>query len=58
MAARLSFRSLFLSDIHLGLRAARGEYLLDFLRHCDCETLYLVRDIVDIWNFRSGLWTA
>ncbi len=48
--AKLSFRSLFVSDTHLGLKSARTEYLLDFIRNTECETLYLVGDIVDIWN--------
>jgi UDP-2,3-diacylglucosamine pyrophosphatase LpxH len=48
----------FLSDTHLGLRASRSEYLLDFLRNTECEHLYLVGDIVDIWKMRTGWhWT-
>jgi UDP-2,3-diacylglucosamine pyrophosphatase LpxH len=58
MAAKLRYRSVFLSDTHLGMRAARSEYLLDFLRNVDCGHLYLVGDIVDIWKLRSGWhWT-
>jgi UDP-2,3-diacylglucosamine pyrophosphatase LpxH len=52
--ATLSFRTIFLSDIHLGLRASRTEYLLDFLKHTECETLYLVGDIFDVWKMKSG----
>ncbi len=36
-----------LSDIHLGTKGCRAEYLLDFLKHSECERLYLVGDIVD-----------
>ena len=43
--ATLRYRTLFLSDTHLGLRAARTEYLLDFLKHTESDTLYLVGDI-------------
>jgi UDP-2,3-diacylglucosamine pyrophosphatase LpxH len=52
--ATLSYRSLFISDTHLGLKAARTEYLLDFLKHIECETLYLVGDIFDIWKMKTG----
>ena len=41
------FRTLWLSDIHLGFPGARAEALLDFVRAVRCETLYLVGDIVD-----------
>jgi len=34
-------RTIWLSDIHLGTAGCKAEYLLDFLRHHDCETLYL-----------------
>jgi UDP-2,3-diacylglucosamine pyrophosphatase LpxH len=47
-------RALFISDIHLGTRAAQAEPLLDFLRHCEADTIYLVGDIVDFWKVRRG----
>ena len=52
--ATLCYRSIFISDTHLGLRAARTEYLLDFLKHVECEHLFLVGDIFDVWKLRSG----
>ena len=48
------FRSMFLSDVHLGTKGCQADLLLDFLRHHDCDTLYLVGDIVDGWRLRSG----
>jgi UDP-2,3-diacylglucosamine pyrophosphatase LpxH len=48
-------RSLFLSDVHLGMKASRAEALLEFLRIYDAETIYLVGDIVDGWALR-GHW--
>ncbi len=48
-----SFRTLFLSDLHLGTRGAQAEALLEFLRVHDAETIYLVGDIVDGWQLRS-----
>jgi len=52
------FRAVFISDIHLGTRGCRADFLLDFLRRTDCETLYLVGDVVDGWRLRkSWYWT-
>lgn len=48
------YRSLFLSDLHLGTKGAQAEALLEFLKHHDAETIYLVGDIVDGWRLRSG----
>jgi UDP-2,3-diacylglucosamine pyrophosphatase LpxH len=47
------FRTLFISDVHLGARGCQAELLLDFLRHHDADTIYLVGDIVDGWKLRS-----
>ncbi len=48
------YRSLFISDVHLGTNACQAELLLDFLREHDAETIYLVGDIVDFWRIRRG----
>ncbi|WP_185983803.1 UDP-2,3-diacylglucosamine diphosphatase [Aureimonas mangrovi] len=48
------FRTLFLSDIHLGSRAAQAAQLVDFLAHHDADTIYLVGDIVDGWRLRRS----
>ncbi len=48
------YRSIFLSDIHLGTRQCQADMLLDFLRHASCDHLYLVGDIVDGWKLKSG----
>lgn len=47
-------RTLFLSDIHLGTKGCQAEKLLDFLRHYEAETIYLVGDIVDGWQLKTG----
>jgi UDP-2,3-diacylglucosamine pyrophosphatase LpxH len=47
-------RTLFLSDLHLGTKGCQAERLLDFLRHYEAETVYLVGDIVDGWQLKSG----
>ena len=47
-------RTLFISDVHLGTRGCQADLLLDFLRHYDAETIYLVGDIVDGWRLRRA----
>jgi UDP-2,3-diacylglucosamine pyrophosphatase LpxH len=53
-AAPVHVRALFISDVHLGTRTARADQLLDLLRCCEAEVLYLVGDIIDFWRFRRG----
>ena len=53
------YRTIFLSDVHLGLRSCRSDSLVDFLRNVQCEKLYLVGDIIDGWRLRrSWYWDA
>ena len=52
------YRTIWISDVHLGTRACKAGALLDFLRHHIAETLYLVGDIVDGWNWGpSWFWS-
>jgi UDP-2,3-diacylglucosamine pyrophosphatase LpxH len=51
---RLSFRTVWISDTHLGTSGCNSEMLLDFLKRTECETLYLVGDIIDGWQLRKG----
>jgi UDP-2,3-diacylglucosamine pyrophosphatase LpxH len=48
------YRTLFLSDIHLGTRGCQAELLLDFFKHNESEELILVGDIVDGWRLKAG----
>jgi UDP-2,3-diacylglucosamine pyrophosphatase LpxH len=48
------WRTLFISDIHLGTKACQAEALLDFLKDHDAETICLVGDIIDFWRVRRG----
>jgi UDP-2,3-diacylglucosamine pyrophosphatase LpxH len=51
------YRTLFLSDVHLGTRGCQAELLLEFLKYNDAETIYLIGDIVDGWRLgRSWYW--
>ncbi len=52
--AEMSYRTIFISDVHLGTRAAQAPALLDFLKRADADTYYLVGDIIDFWKVRRG----
>jgi UDP-2,3-diacylglucosamine pyrophosphatase LpxH len=52
-----AYRSIFISDTHLGTRGCRADFLGDFLNSVSCENLYLVGDIIDGWRLRrSWFW--
>ena len=46
------YRTLWISDLHLGTPGCQAIALLDFLKHTECETLFLVGDIIDGWQLR------
>ena len=48
----INARTIWISDIHLGYRDCKADYLLDFLNHIHCDTLYLVGDIIDLWSLK------
>ena len=52
----LRVRTVWISDVHLGFRGCSADMLLDFLHRVECERLYLVGDIVDVWNMKRGLF--
>jgi UDP-2,3-diacylglucosamine pyrophosphatase LpxH len=58
-ARHISARTIWISDIHLGYRDCKADYLLDFLSHIKCDTLYLVGDVIDLWALkRRFCWPA
>src|ERR1700750_803152 len=52
------YRAIWISDIHLGTRGCKAEFLLDFLKHNDSEYLYLGGDIIDCWRLRRSWYWA
>jgi UDP-2,3-diacylglucosamine pyrophosphatase LpxH len=48
------WRTIWISDIHLGTRDCKADFLLNFLKHNDAETLYLVGDIIDGWALKKN----
>ena len=56
---RRRFRTIWISDIHLGTRGCNAEMLIDFLDSVDSEIMYLVGDIIDGWRLKKKFyWPA
>jgi len=51
-----NYRSIFISDVHLGTKDCKAEHLNNFLKHNSCEKLYLVGDIIDAWKIKQNKW--
>lgn len=51
-----TYRSIFISDVHLGTKDCKAEALNNFLKHNTSETLYLVGDIIDAWKIKQNKW--
>lgn len=47
-------KSLFVSDIHLGVNHTNVEHLLSVLRENEFENIFLVGDIIDGWKLRRS----
>lgn len=53
---KLKVRSVWISDVHLGFRGCSADFLLDFLHKTECEYLYLVGDIIDVWEMKKRMF--
>lgn len=49
-------KSIFISDLHLGSKGCQADTLNDFLKNIECENLFLIGDIIDIWKMQRGKW--
>lgn len=47
------FRTIFISDVHLGFHGSQADELVDLLKKVRCDKLYLVGDIIDMWRLKS-----
>lgn len=54
--APTQWRSLWISDVHLGTKDCKAELLNNFLKHHSAEQLYLVGDILDGWRMQNGVY--
>lgn len=53
----MQYRSIFISDVHLGTKFSKAYMLLDFLKDNSAQNLYLVGDIIDGWAIkRKFIW--
>ena len=48
------YRTIWISDVHLGTKGCKAEFLLEFLRSTESDYLYLVGDIIDGWRLKRG----
>ena len=52
-----NYKSIFISDVHLGSKGCKADLLCDFLKHNTSENLFLVGDIIDGWRLsRKYYW--
>ncbi len=51
-----TYRTICISDVHLGTRDCKAEQLNNFLKHNSCNTLYLIGDIIDAWRIQQNKW--
>lgn len=49
------YPTVWISDIHLGYKDCKADFLLSFLDNCYIDTLYLVGDIVDMWALNKRM---
>jgi len=58
MKRKLRFKTIFVSDVHLGVPECKASQASHFLRNSTCEKLVLNGDIIDAWALRrDGKWT-
>lgn len=51
-----TYRTLWISDLHIGSTQCQADVLLDFLKHNESECLYLVGDIIDFWALSKRMF--
>jgi len=49
-----TYKSIFISDVHLGTAGCKAEFLNNFLKNNTCDVLYLVGDIIDGWKIQQN----
>ncbi|MEI8340466.1 MAG: UDP-2,3-diacylglucosamine diphosphatase [Verrucomicrobiota bacterium] len=52
----IRYRTAWISDVHLGTKGSKSTALLEFLRDHEFETLYVVGDLIDVWQLRRGIY--
>ena len=52
----LKYKSIFISDVHLGTKGCQAKKLLEFVKNSRSENLYLVGDIIDVWEMQKSFF--
>lgn len=52
----MKYKTVFISDIHLGTKMSQADKLLDFIKTLECDKLYLVGDIIDGWAMHKSFY--
>ena len=52
----MDYRTIFISDVHLGSKGCKAEILNNFLKNSNADKLYLIGDIVDGWKIQQNKW--
>ena len=55
-AGKTHYRTVWISDVHLGTPGCKAEHLVEFLKSHTCDTLYLVGDIIDGWKLKNNFY--
>jgi len=55
-AGKQHYRTVWVSDVHLGTAGCKAEHLVEFLKGHTCDTLYLVGDIIDGWKLKNHFY--
>ena len=50
------YKTICISDTHLGTKDAKADILNNFLKHHTCENLFLIGDIIDGWKIQQNKW--
>ncbi|WP_018014233.1 UDP-2,3-diacylglucosamine diphosphatase [Teredinibacter turnerae] len=56
VSQHVNARTVWISDVHLGFKDCKVDYLYKFLSSVQCDTLYLVGDIVDLWSLKKRIY--
>lgn len=54
--AKKHYKTIFISDVHLGSRGCQAEALIRFLKESEADEIYLIGDIIDGWRMRKGVY--
>lgn len=56
IANHVNARTVWISDVHLGFKDCKADFLYKLLSSLHCDTLYLVGDIVDLWSLKKRIF--